>query len=139
MIQRQQTLWLLLATAFAVLSFQFPFYSGTVIEENMPPVFTELEGGSNLWLILLTAISAIISLIAIFLFKDRSTQLKLVITGIVVSAVLLILYFKEVTKFHPGNFALTSVFIFLLPITFILAARGIRKDQKLIKSLDKLR
>ena len=34
MIQRQQTLWLLLATVAAILSFMFPFVTGTETVDN---------------------------------------------------------------------------------------------------------
>lgn len=142
MIQRQQTLWLLLAIVCSVLSFMFPFY--TVYEAN--PIanssgkYAELEAGSSFFLLILTGISIVIGGIAIFLFKDRQTQLKLTISGIVISVTLLIMYFIEIGKLPSGgNFALTCVFVILIPIGYIMATRGIWKDQKLVKSLDKLR
>ncbi len=138
MIQRQQTLWLLLAAVASFLSFKFPFYTGNIVQNNMS-VFEELDGGSNLYLLILSGASVLISAIAIFLYKDRKTQLKLTFAGILIAIVLLILYFTEVNKFTNGNFALTAVFVFAILIGYIMAAKGIWKDQKLVKSLDKLR
>nr|HQV07323.1 DUF4293 family protein [Chitinophagaceae bacterium] len=62
MIQRKQTLWLLLATVAAVLSFKFPFATGEKIVENttMNQV-VEITAGSNLFTIILTIISVVIS------------------------------------------------------------------------------
>ena len=138
MIQRQQSLWLLLAAVASFLSFKFPFYTGNIVENNLSR-FEELEGGSNFFLLVLTGLSVLISLIAIFLYKDRKTQFKLTIGGILMAIVLLILYFSQIKKFSSGNFALTAVFAFAILVGYLMAARGIWKDEKLVKSLDKLR
>jgi glucan phosphoethanolaminetransferase (alkaline phosphatase superfamily) len=138
MIQRQQTLWLLLAAVGSFLSFQFPFYTGNRMENNSS-IFAELEAGSTLFLLLLTGISTLTAIITIFLYKERKTQLKMAVAGFVLSIILLILYLAQVKQFDKGNFALTSVFVAAIPIGYIMAIRGIWKDEKLVKSLDKLR
>ena len=138
MIQRQQSLWLLLAAVASFLSFRFPFYTGNILENNIS-TFEELEGGSNFFLLLLTGASVLTSAITIFLYKDRKSQFKLAIAGILIAVILLILYFTELKKFTNGNFALTAIFVFAILIGYIMAARGIWKDEKLVKSLDKLR
>ncbi len=101
--------------------------------------FESLDGGSNFFLLILTGASVLVSAIAIFMFKDRKTQFKLAIAGIVITIVLLILYFMQVKKFTTGNFALTSLFVLAILAGYIMAAKGIWKDEKLVKSLDKLR
>ena len=73
------------------------------------------------------------------MYKDRKTQLKLAIGGIILSIIMLVLYFVEIKKFEKGNFALTAIFVLAILIGYIMAARGIWKDEKLVKSLDKLR
>ena len=138
MIQRQQTLWLLLAAVSSFLSFTFPFYTGNILEDTISR-FAELNGGSTFFLLILTGTSLLIAAIAIFLFKDRKTQIKLTITGSLIATALIVLYFLQVKKFTSGNFALTAVFVFAILIGYIMATRGIWKDQKLVKSLDKLR
>jgi predicted MFS family arabinose efflux permease len=138
MIQRQQSLWLLLAAVASFLSFKFPFYTGNILENNMSR-FEELDGGSNFFLLLLTGASILLSAISIFLYKDRKAQLKLTFAGILIAVTLLILYFSGLKKFANGNFALTAIFAFAILIAYIMAARGILKDEKLVKSLDKLR
>ena len=72
-------------------------------------------------------------------FKDRKTQVKLTITGALIAIALVVLYFLQVKKFTNGNFALTAVFVFAILIGYIMATRGIWKDDQLVKSLDKLR
>lgn len=140
MIQRQQSLWLLLSAVCSFFSFQYPFYTGTRKDEHIATgIYAELDGGSSLFLLLLTGISIILSLIAIFLFKDRKTQLKLAVGGIVLSVIIIVLYFSEIGDFLKGRMAFTCLLVFAILVGYIMAARGIWKDEKLVKSLDKLR
>jgi hypothetical protein len=53
--------------------------------------------------------------------------------------VLLVVYFLQIQKFETGTVALWCLFTIMIPIFLFFAARGIWKDQKLIKSLDRLR
>lgn len=138
MIQRQQSLWLLLAAVASFFTFRHPFYTGNR-PENGSSIYFELEAGSSLFLLILTGLSVLLAVITIFLYKERKTQLKMAIAGIVLSAVLLILYFLEVQKFDNGNFALTAIWVPAILVGYIMAARGIWKDEKLVRSLDKLR
>jgi hypothetical protein len=45
----------------------------------------------------------------------------------------------QIKKYIQGNYTLTSILSFIIPLFFILAWLGIRKDEKLIKSMDRLR
>lgn len=99
----------------------------------------ELDGGSNFFLVVLTGASLILSLVTIFLFKDRKLQLKLCFAGIGVSVLTLIIYFVEMKNFETGTISLSCLFAFAVIAGYIMAARGIWKDEKLVKSLDKLR
>ncbi len=139
MIQRQQTLWLLLAAVCSVLTFLYPFYTGQRLGDNNILTIDELMAGSNFFLLVLTGAATLAGGIAVFLFKDRKTQVKLSIAGVVIAVILVILYFTEVRKFQSGRFALTSIYVAGMLIGFIMATRGILKDEKLVKSLNKLR
>ena len=138
MIQRQQSLWLLLSAVASFLSFKFPFYTGNILENNVSR-FEELDGASNFFLLVLTGVSVLIAAVTIFMFKDRKTQSKLTFGGIIISIVLLVVYFSQIKKFTAGNFALTSVLVLAILVGYLMALRGIWKDEKLVKSLDKLR
>ncbi|HEY6063969.1 MAG TPA: DUF4293 family protein, partial [Chitinophagaceae bacterium] len=67
MIQRQQTLWLLLALVAALLSFMFPFVVGDEMQKNLSSRKV-VDAGSNFFLLVLTGASLILSTIIIFLF-----------------------------------------------------------------------
>ena len=84
-------------------------------------------------------INGIIAFITIFLYGNRKLQLRLVYLGTFLTAVLLTLYFLEIKNFIGGNIAIWVVFYFAILVCYIFAANGILKDQKLIKSLDRLR
>jgi len=138
MIQRQQSLWLLLSTISSFLSFKLPFYTGTKKIDNVISA-AQLDGGSDFFLIVLTGATLILSLVTIFLFKDRKLQLKLCIAGAAGALLILILYFSAIGKFETGSVSLWCLFAFANIAGFVMAARGIWKDEKLVKSLDKLR
>jgi len=141
MIQRLQSVWLLLAAAAAFCSLKFSFYSGNMIAENQPKTFVSLTAQSNLLLLILTAGVGIASLIAIFLYKNRKMQLRIVLLTLLVAILNLGLYFAQTQKFVPGEgkYDLTAVFAIFIPILLLFAIRGIRRDEKLVKSLDRLR
>ena len=140
MIQRKQTLWLLLATVAAVLSFKFPFATGEKIVENttMNQV-VEITAGSNLFTIILTIISVVISTVTIFLFKDRKMQIKLCLLGFLISVGLVIVYFMQYKLLVNATPAIWSLLVVAIIVGYYMAFRNIRSDQKLLKSLDKLR
>ncbi len=128
-----------MAAACAILSFLFPFFGGAEQNETATSgIMSTITAGSSLFLIVLTGASVILALVAIFLYKDRKMQFKLAVTGLILSIITIILFFSEI-KGLPGVIALSSVFVFLVPVFYFLAIRGIRRDEKLIKSLNKLR
>ncbi|THU41011.1 DUF4293 family protein [Niastella caeni] len=141
MIQRLQSVWLLLAAAAAFCSLKFSFYSGNMIAENQSKTFASLTAQSNLLLLILTAGVGIASLIAIFLFKNRKMQLRIVLLTLLVSIINLVIFFTETKKFvaNEGAFDLTAIFAIFIPVLLFFAIRGIRRDEKLVKSLDRLR
>jgi hypothetical protein len=138
MIQRIQSIWLLLAAAAAFLTLRFSFYSGILINDTGREI-TPLTAQSNVLLTILTAGVGLASLIAIFLYKNRKLQLRLVLIALLVSLANIALYFMEIRKYAEGNVTLAAAFAFAVPVFLALAWRGIRKDEKLVKSLDRLR
>jgi len=56
-----------------------------------------------------------------------------------VSILNIVLYFVFTKKYDTGAIALSAVFSFAIPIFFIMAIIGINKDEKLVKSVDRLR
>jgi hypothetical protein len=141
MIQRRQTLWLLLAANVAFATLRFPFYGGKRINAlpNSPNEYFTAQ--SNVLLLILTAGVGLLALISIFLYKNRKLQLRLTIVSLLVSLLNLVLLFLETRKFIPdqSSYNVTALLAVGVPIFMFLAVQGIRKDEKLVKSLDRLR
>ena len=138
MIQRIQTLWLLLAAIFAAVTFRFPFYTGERLVDNIPTTL-ELNAQTTIWLSIITVLTGAVAFVSIFLFDNRKLQLKLCYLGIFLSVILLVMYFLAMSDFTKGSIALWCLFHFGILAFYILAARGIWKDEKLIKDMDRLR
>lgn len=137
MIQRIQSVWLLLASLFAFLTLKFSFYSGTNVNNTPYQQLTASNGG---FLILaLTLLIGLVSVITIFLFKNRTTQFWLCITAIVAELLLLFLYYGEIKNYTQGTLSLSALFHPAIIVLLGLAARSIYKDEKLVKESDRLR
>jgi len=141
MIQRIQSVWLFLAAAGAFAGFGLPFFSGNIIGPDKTKTFQHLMATGNIGILLLSGLVGALALIALFLFKNRILQLRLSLAGAILSIINIILYYLQTQKFVPGegSYNITALVTLLVPIFFILAARGINRDQKLVKSLDRLR
>ena len=139
MIQRIQSIWLLLAAAACFLTLTLSFYSGNVIQPDQSRRFVNLTAMSNIWLMILTFLLGTGIVIIIFLFKNRKLQMKLIIVAILLSIANIALFFSQIKNFVEGSFDLASPVVFMVPVFLVLAARGIYKDERLIKSLNRLR
>jgi len=141
MLQRMQSVWLLLAAIFAILTIKFSFYSGNIEVPGQPVSFQYLTASFSIWILIVTIVLVCIAGIDIFLYKNRKLQGRLAILGIVFSLLNIFLYLKEIHRFveNQGSHTITSIFVFVIPVLFFLAWRGIYRDQKLVKSLDRLR
>lgn len=140
MIQRIQSLWLLIASIAFFTTLKLPFYTGNQLMNNTS-VYAELNGMYNFLITVLSIALAVVSFLVIFLFKNRKLQLKLTVLLLLGAILQLVLIFYSVKKFIPeqGSYSISAVFYFIAPITLVLALRGIYKDEQLIKSVDRLR
>jgi hypothetical protein len=155
MIQRIQSLYLLLTTFLSVLFLSgsfLNFSNGNGIEVTMNfngILESSVAGNSQMIrsLVPLTVtmlIICILSFAAIFLFKKRKIQLKLTVSVIILTILFigLMLFYVYWTA---GKYQLKPVmgfntFIPLLILVFaILAYRGIMRDENLVRSYDRLR
>ena len=154
MIQRIQTIWFFLATVtfYALFLFAYVHFpeNGMSRALKVTGVYENLNGQvartqEFLGLTIATALIGALPFFAIFLFKDRKRQIALAYV-----AILAILghffWLYKTTKDVIGDFQLQpenyGVGIFLPSITIlflIFAIKGIRKDDKLIRSTDRLR
>jgi len=155
MIQRIQSVYLFLITMLSLLFFNGSYLnfidrSGSAMIVNFTGIIKSTDGSgfeliSTVWpLTVIFVLISVVSFITIFLFKKRFIQLlfsKILIwlTGVSMLVSVFYLYLvtsKYGTMFIPGVKMIVPVILLLLSV---LAFRGIRKDDNLVKSYDRLR
>ncbi len=136
MLQRIQSIWLLLASVCAFLTLKLPTYSGTT-PEGIPS--TALMGMPNFLLTVVTVIIGVLALITIFLYSNRKLQFRLCLLGIFLELVLIFLYYTEIKTYSEGTLSLTSIFHVGVLLFYVLAAKGITNDDKIIRDSERLR
>lgn len=140
MLQRLQTLWLLIASLLAFATLKLSFFSGNIIVNNVKQ-FQRFTAMSSMLLMILTVAVAISSLITVFLFKDRKLQLRIALAVLALSLLNLLLYYLQTKNYIPAEWTLdlTSLIASAIPLFLLVAIRGIYKDEKLVKSVGRLR
>ena len=149
MIQRIQTVYLLITTILTSLVIGFPVME--VIGENI--FFTMTVGGmyvdknlvDSIWSLLTLCISSIlVALAAISQFKKRKRQIQLCIFNILLLVgfyIVLGVYYwilKDISA-NEITFGWTVVLPAINIILSYLSIRAIKKDEALVKALDRLR
>ncbi len=158
MIQRIQTVYLFLAFIAIALLFAFPlaqFFSETGAYvfsvtglKNMVPGDPDAFSPSLFLPIIIIAVGiALITLFAIFQFKNRSFQIKLTNIGVLASIAFIMgiffLYIPMIEKkvnIVPDYSKAFGIYLPLVALVFLLMAnRAIKRDDKLVRSADRLR
>lgn len=141
MIQRIQSLWLLLAGAAGFFIYKYPLWSGKLQDGSLK----NFLGSESLAFFALMVITCLLGWATIFLFRNRKLQKNLALLGFLFSVVMVVLEFiyvddyKKSMNFVESSWKFTAILPILMVILFFLAYQGIRKDEKLVKSLDRLR
>jgi peptidoglycan/LPS O-acetylase OafA/YrhL len=136
MIQRVQSLYLLLVVLLnATVVFWLPLWK---TEEGI-----EVFAMETPWLAGLFALSGVLALFSIFMFKNRKLQFVLGRLNIILNFVLLG-FFVYWTLMVPGEMQISEkgigMFLPVLSIVFlVLANKAIKRDEDLVKSVDRLR
>ena len=148
MIQRAQTLWMILAAIAVFLTIKFSFYGGTLALQNTTNAASAMVSDNgyhlvtatdNFLILILTSALGTGIIINIFLFKHRSIQMRIIIAAIIVECLIVFLYIRETQKYSQGNFNIWSILHILIIVFLILAAKGIYHDSKLVKESNRLR
>lgn len=146
MIQRIQTLFLLLAAAAAFSLFAFPFATtpqGIETSEMFSDGLYNLS--DNIALQILFSLAGILAFVSVLLFKNRKTQLLVSriaivanIIGLVLAMALFIRDWEKLGSVDPEDGL--GVYLPILFLIFsLLAIRFINKDENLVQSMDRLR
>ena len=147
LIQRIQSIFLLLAAAAAFTLFAFPFANSNKMVEGSSLMNDGLYSiQDHVGLLALFSIAGGLAFVSIFLFKNRKNQLlvaRLALVANIIGLVLAVLLFMQDKVFAASDAAVDDGMGLYLPILFtifaFLAQHFINKDEKLVKSMDRLR
>lgn len=154
MIQRIQTVFLLLAIIALILFNLYPYWeatptpdgaiatmmsygliSGTIEEPVLEFGLMSIVGG-------ISGLAIILLAVELFSYKNRVMQLKIAIGNsflMSINLVAMTFFILDVQKEFQGSFGI-GIFIFAIAMLLnILARRFIQKDEKLVRSVDRLR
>jgi hypothetical protein len=137
MIQRIQTLYMILSAAITA-GLPFVFFLWKEVGNDTPIFFTS----SNLYMILFGLIS-LITLISVFIFKKRQMQFVLNRLSMIFNFILLGFFvYRTLSLSGEAEVSEKGIGVFLPAISIVLlvlANRAIKKDEDLVKSVDRLR
>ena len=143
MIQRVQSLYLILASIISgLLVFVFPFYihNGEIIGIKQSFISDSIYLKSIAWLFVF---SAVLSLVSLLLFKNRNTQIVINRFNIILNFFLLgLIVYQMLTLSGDTSVSEKGIGAFLPLVVVVLLSLGtkaILKDEKLVKSADRLR
>ncbi|TAG13433.1 MAG: DUF4293 family protein [Sphingobacteriia bacterium] len=140
MIQRVQSTWLCLAAFFSLIGIKSSFFSGNQLNTvTTIKDWSEFTATFQLPILILTVTTAVAALVAVFMYKDRKRQLMITIATMLLSVVVILLYFNAKNDYIEAKLDLGAIAGFLVPVCLFMAAKGIYKDERLVKSADRLR
>ena len=145
MIQRKQTLWLFIAALLNAGVFYFDLYRAHTVT-NGADIVTPLRVADHYPSLLIALVMTALPFIKIFMFTNRKRQMRMSFAGILAIISLVTLLLFRVTnsgKLTPpptsGNYWIGAVLPVIALVFMIMAISGIRRDDKLVKSVDRLR
>ena len=131
MIQRIQSIYFLVAAiSMTLISLKVPVYT---LNETL------FMAQDDTKMFILTIIGAIFSLLGLFMFKNRNFQMKLIRLTVLIQMIIGVRLFMLFNKFEV---VLNNSLLFLLAfalIALIMAYRGVKKDDDLVRSVDRIR
>lgn len=152
MIQRIQTLYLFLAFAVMLLMFFFPFAEilsgeGLIYTFEFDGLQTSEKGMvfQSVPLIILLCVILGITIVSIFLYKERIIQMRLnfinmiLMLGYVGLSYYYVRHFADKLESVAVNYELYGALPFVAALLTYLAIRAIGKDEALVRSIDRIR
>ena len=154
MIQRIQSIYLVLAGIFPAFTFFVPLVCFTSQDANKwltinslgydATLFPEMAGRHPYGMLVFAALAVILSWVAIFAFKNRKKQIKLVNWAITCNVMWIVAAIGY--SFFVSSRTATSIspelglcFPILALITQFLAKHAIKRDEALVRAADRIR
>ncbi len=143
MIQRIQSIWLLLVAVCAFATLKISTYAGNLIQEptdlSGKVIYQELNGMSSVGNSIITIGVGILALVSIFIYSNRKLQIKLCVASFFIELSLITMYYFSTKMFKEGSYLIGAILHILIFVFLILAIMGIRKDTKIVEESSRLR
>ncbi len=145
MVQRIQSFWLFLAALLNLSAIFLDFYRMPLIagSNNSIGILNHYPS------LLLAIVIVVLPITTIFMYKKRPQQIKMCFVGMLGTASLISMLLARVTSMlktipipipaNGSSYWLGAVVLPLAMVCFVMAIIGIRKDEKLVRSVDRLR
>jgi peptidoglycan/LPS O-acetylase OafA/YrhL len=147
MIQRIQSVWLFLAALCNTGLLAFDLYHVTLVNNGVETV-TSLKVTDHYPSLLIALTIIALPLFTIFMFKNRKRQRAMTLVSIFGCISFLTMMMMRTNKLNETvtgqgtvtmSYWIGAVLPVIAMIFLFMAIRGINKDEKLVKSLDRLR
>ncbi|MEO5572162.1 MAG: DUF4293 domain-containing protein [Bacteroidia bacterium] len=164
MIQRIQSLYLLIVVLVSVLVFFLPISTKIITANPVKNISkdityktnltgiekyengTPVSSSSNFVLMILIIASGVVAAVGIFLYSKRMVQIKLTRLSLLFTAAFIVVdfYFSDALGSEYGEGYKTiylsgSYFPIIQIILLVMAIRAIKKDEELVRSADRIR
>lgn len=155
MLQRIQSVWLFFASAAMFALYLFPTMQwlnpeGKAQIAKISGIYESINGNlvqttTFTLLSIIAVLVAIVPFVIIFFYRNRSLQVKL---GYAAIALILAFSFwlaqsirqvASISQFNANNYGIGALLPSAAILFLILALRAIKKDEKLVRSADRLR
>ena len=127
MIQRIQSLYLLICTILPIVFIWF------IYQNDLGVIILALPDNFDI-ILTLNVLTSIISFVTIFYYKRRKTQFVLCRLNILLNFSILACFY-----FVMGVFGIVNLIPIICIFLLVAANRAIKKDEDLIKSMDRIR
>jgi len=150
MLQRIQTIFLFLITLFSVLQLFVPFQTINTYENTIQVYLSPTKHNESTQAIIhlpliICLLITILSVVAVFMYKKRSVQMKLctliALVSLSLTASLFLFTYAKLEDKHETIISYhVAAFIPLINIVLaFIAKRFIKRDDELVKSADRIR
>jgi hypothetical protein len=131
MIQRIQSIYLAVAfIAMILLSFRTPIYT---LNDKL------IMAQDDTKMLILTLASGLLALIGLFIYRNRTLQMKFIRVAVIINVVIGVRLFVVWKAFQVSLNTSCLLILFLSTFALILAYRGVKKDDDLVRSVDRIR
>ena len=145
MIQRKQSLWLFIAALLNAGVFYFCLYAYHTLENGADTV-KYLRVSDHYPSLLIALVMTALPLVTIFMYKKRRQQIAMTFVSVLAIGSFITMSLNRVTgisKLVPAptdeSYRAAAILPVIAIIFLLMAIFGIRKDDKLVKSVDRLR